>query len=425
MIMHEQGSPASSVSAREIKDALANAFAKSGNPKRLLIVPPDITRLHSRAGEITRMLHERDPSIVKAIIPALGTHTAMTSDELRHMFGDIPQKLFRVHHWRSDCVRIGEVPGDFVATVSGGVVSYPIPVSVNRCILDGQFDGIVSLSQVVPHEVAGMAGFAKNLLVGLGGQETIHKTHFLGAAYGIEKTLGRADSPVQKAFRYAVEHFFPSIPVIHILTAVARDPSSGDLVTRGLFIGSGYECYLKAAALAKETNITLVDRPITKAVVYLDPGEYRSTWLGNKSIYRLRMAIADKGELVVMAPGVNKFGEDAGIDRLVRRVGYRGTPTVMAALDSMDDLRDNLSAAAHLIHGSTEGRFRVTYCAGGLTKAEIEHAGFAWAPVEAMVRRYDPGKLKDGWCIMPDGEEIFYVSNPGIGLWAERGRMGK
>jgi len=161
-------------------------------------------------------------------------------------------------------------------------------------------------------------------------------------------------------------------------------------------------------------------------VVYLAPHEFHSTWLGNKAIYRTRMAIADQGELIVLAPGVKTFGEDSEIDRLIRKYGYRTTPEVMRFTEENDELRNNLSAAAHLIHGSSENRFRITYCPGGLTRDEIEGVGYQYASLEEMTRRYDPSVLRDGWNTTDEGERVYYIRNPALGLWAcERRLQGR
>jgi hypothetical protein len=81
-----------------------------------------------------------------------------------------------------------------------------------------------------------------------------------------------------------------------------------------------------------------------------------------------------------------------------------------------------LSAAAHLIHGSSEGRFTITYCPGSLTQQEIESVGFRYADLTSMTARYDPMKLANGYNTV-NGEEIFFISNPSLGLWAYRGRF--
>jgi nickel-dependent lactate racemase len=424
MIIWEKSVQEGFLSNELMRQGIHAALDKIGIRKKILIVPPDITRMHSGAGALTRYAYEHDPEAVSAILPALGTHVPMNAGEITLMFGDLPQSLFHAHAWRSDCVNLGEIPADFVKKVSEGVVDYSIPVAVNRRIMSSDYDCILSIGQVVPHEVAGYAGQSKNLFVGLGGAENINKSHFLGAAYGIERIMGRADTPVRAVFDYVSDNFLCDIPIVYVLTVMGRD-SDGTMRPCGLFIGDDRECFDHAAALSYRVNFTLLDKPLSRVVVYLDPVEYKSFWLGNKSIYRTRMAIADQGELIVLAPGVDKFGEDGEIDRLIRKFGYNGTPATLAAIDKNEELGKNLSAAAHLIHGSSEGRFAITYCAGGMSRTDVENAGFGYAPVNEMLKRYQPKFLSEGFNTMPDGEEIFFISNPAIGLWALKDHFRK
>lgn len=424
MILFSKSSKAKFLSTEELKECLYSALDRFGSTKKMLIVPPDHTRLHSGAGMLTRFVYERSPQSVSMILPALGTHCAMTSQELTLMFGDIPQNLFQVHEWRSDCVNIGEVPADFVNNASGGQVEYSIPVTIDRRLVSLEFDCILSIGQIVPHEVAGFAGHNKNLFVGLGGQENINKSHFLGAVFGMERIMGRSATPVRSVFNYAMDTFLPPLPIVHVLTVMDRD-TDGSVKPRGIFIGTDRECFEQAADLSQRVNISLLDEPLSKVVVYLDPVEYKSFWLGNKSIYRTRMAIADKGSLVVLAPGIDKFGEDPEIDRLIRAYGYRTTSVVLDAVKNNAELANNLSAAAHLIHGSSEERFNVTYCPGKLSRAEVEGVGFSYADVSDMMRRYDPKQLKDGFNTLQNGEKIFFISNPALGLWAARDLFNK
>jgi hypothetical protein len=191
---------------------------------------------------------------------------------------------------------------------------------------------------------------------------------------------------------------------------------------RGLFIGDDAECFHRAAALSLQVNFETLDAPIRKAVVYLDPDEFHSTWLGNKAIYRTRMALADGAELIVLAPGVKQFGEDKAIDGLIRKYGYRGTPATIAAISANADLAGDLSAAAHLIHGSSEGRFTIRWCPGRLAKEEVESVGFEYGDLETMLEHYDPQKLRYGFNQV-SGEEVFFISNPGLGLWASRDKL--
>ncbi len=411
------------MSAEEVRAGLFAALEQLGERKRVLAVPPDFTRMHSKAGELTEMAWEFYGERMVDVLPALGTHKAMTDVEIAAMFGKVPRGLFRVHDWRNDVVTLGEVPGEFLREVSEGKLDYTWPAQVNRLLRDGGHDLILSIGQVVPHEVVGMANGNKNIFVGTGGVMGIHRSHFLGAVYGMERMMGRADTPVRRVLNYASEHFGAMMPqIVYVQTVVSKN-AAGKLVIRGLYIGDDAECFERAAALSLECNFQMMDREIKKAVVFLDPHEFRATWLGNKSVYRTRMAMADGGELVVLAPGVHEFGEDPTIDTLIRRHGYFGTPKTLEAVKEDAQLAGNLSAAAHLIHGSSEGRFRIRYCPGELTREEIEGAGYDYGDLAEAMARYRPETLKDGWNVV-DGEEIFYISNPGLGLWAYRGGFG-
>ncbi len=416
------GSPEMEISPAEAKANLFEALKKLGERKKVLAVPPDFTRFHSKSGEFTEYAWEFYGDALTDVLPALGTHKAMSDHEIATMFGATPRDLFRVHDWRNDVVTLGEVPSEFMLEVSEGKLDYTWPAQVNKLLRDGGHDLILSIGQVVPHEVVGMANGNKNIFVGTGGSIGIHRSHFLGAVYGMERMMGRAETPVRRVLNYASEHFAKQLPIVYVQTVVSKN-AAGELVLRGMFVGDDAECFERAAELSLGCNFLMLDREIHKAVVFLDPHEFKSTWLGNKSVYRTRMALADDAELIVLAPGVHEFGEDNAIDALIRKYGYCGTPATLEYVKSDPQLAANLSAAAHLIHGSSEGRFTIRYCPGGLTREEIEGVHFEYGDLAVMTAKYDPAKLADGWNTV-DGEEIFFISNPGLGLWAYRGRFG-
>jgi len=426
MIFYEKGSTETSLLREDLKKGLFEALDKMGAKQKVLAIPPDYTRLPSKAGDLTEFAWEYFREKLTDVLPALGTHTPMTMEQISHMFGKLPTDLIRDHDWRNDVITLGTVPAEYIKEVSEGAVEYTWPAQVNKLLVEGNFDLILSIGQVVPHEVVGMANYNKNIFVGTGGAEGINKSHFIGAAYGMEKMMGRADTPVRKVFNYASENFSNHLPIVYVQTVVGLN-KQGKLQTYGLFIGDDFEVFDKAAKLSLEVNFEMLDKPIKKAVVWLDPTEFKSTWLGNKSIYRTRMALADNGELIVLAPALKEFGEDKQIDKLIRKYGYFGTPHTLQLVKDNEDLQNNLGAAAHLIHGSSEGRFSITYCPGkgteNITKEEIESVGFHWADFDEMTAKYDPEKLKDGYNTMPDGEEVFFISNPAIGLWAFRDRF--
>ncbi len=419
MIYFERGAKDLVLTREEVKEGLNQALDRLGERRKVLAIPPDFSRAHSYAGPLTEMTWEYYGDRLTDILPALGTHREMAPVEIGKMFGKTPGSLFRKHDWRNDVVTLGEVPGSYIEEVSEGKVSYPWPAQVNRMLKEGGHDLILSIGQVVPHEVIGMANYNKNIFVGTGGPEGINKSHFLGAAYGMERMMGRADTPVRRVLNYASREFAAKLPIVYVLTVIGRD-ATGKLVPRGLFIGDDEDCFNKAAALSLEVNFEMLEKPIPKVVVYLDPEEFKSTWLGNKSIYRTRMAIADEGELVVLAPGLKEFGEDPEIDRLIRKYGYLTTPEILDLVANNEDLRGNLSAAAHLIHGSTENRFSVTYCPGHLNRQEIESVNYRYADLGMMLKQYNPDMLKDGWNTLDNGEEIYYISNPATGLWSAK-----
>ncbi len=427
----ESGSVAIAIEAAEgsripdpaIREALAQALARAGRLlRRVLLIPPDYTRFHSYAGTITAMLNGllRDRCQVD-ILPALGTHQPVTAEECRAFFGpEIRPESLLVHNWRDDVVKIGQVPGDYVKAISDGLMNGPVDVEINRRILDPSYDLVISIGQVVPHEVVGMANQSKNLFVGCGGSSMISSSHMLGAFYGLERIMGKDHSPVRKLFDYAQDHFLHGVPLLYVLTVTTAKGT--DISVHGLYVGRERALFEKAVALSQKKNLIFVDKPLRKVVVYLNEQEFKSTWLGNKAVYRTRMAIADGGQLLVLAPGVTRCGEDPQNDVLIRKYGYVGREKVLELFRDNEDLQANQSVPAHLIHGSSDNRFSITYATRHLTRDEVECVGFTYIPYDEAVKTYDPAVLKDGFNTV-NGEEIYYISNPALGLWADRGRF--
>jgi nickel-dependent lactate racemase len=422
MIYFERGSETDVITSQELQESINLALQKFGPRKKVLVIPPDFTRFHSRAGEITKYICEYYGDAVTDILPALGTHFPMSQCEIDEMFGNKLSGLIREHNWRSDIVKLGDVPEGYINQVSEGMLNYSWPAQVNKLLAYGNHDLILSVGQVVPHEVIGMANYNKNIFVGTGGAEGINKSHFLGAVYGMERIMGRADTPVRRVLNYASNTFTKNLPIVYIQTVLSKDQQDNKLKLRGLYIGNDVECFEKASDLSLMVNFKMLEKPLKKVVVYLPPEEFKSTWLGNKSIYRTRMAIEDNGELIVLAPGVREFGEDKQIDKMIRKFGYKTSPEILNSVQTDPELANNLSAAAHLIHGSSENRFKITYCPGHLTQEEIESVNYNYLPLDRMIKKYNPNTLKDGFN-MVDGEEIFYISNPALGLWAHRNRF--
>ncbi len=416
-----RGASTDVLTERDLRHALHGVLTELEPRRRVLAVPPDQTRSNSRAGLLTCLAHDYLGERLVDVMPALGTHHAMNETAVAEMFPGLPFSLIRHHDWQRDVVTIGQVPAEFVRSATEGIYDQPWPAQVNRLLWSGGHDLILSIGQVVPHEVIGMANYNKNIFVGTGGAAGINESHYLSAVYGMERMMGHADTPLRRILNYAEREFCGRLPLLYVLTVVGND-ESGKSVTRGLFIGDDVECFELASRLSIEVNVEQFDRPIEKIVCYLDPREFSSTWLGNKAIYRTRMALADAGELVVLGPGIREFGEQRTIDRLIYKYGYRTTDQVLRLVAENEDLRCHLSAAAHLIHGSPEDRFRVVYCPGHLTETDIRSVGYQYGDLTAGLERYPPHR-PNGWYKTTAGESYYYINNPALGLWAWRERL--
>ncbi len=424
MAIHfQRGDANATLTEADFRDALAAAFQAGGDPQRVLALPPDHTRSDSRAGELTRLAYEMLGNRLTDVMPALGTHEAMTDDELQYMFGDLPRDLIRVHDWKNDVVTLGEVSAQFVSDATEGVYRFPWKAQVNNLVASGGHDMILSLGQVVPHEVIGMANYSKNLFVGTGGSDGINESHYLSALYGMERIMGRCDTPLRRILNRAQDDFCRDMPLMYVLTVV-QSLTDGSKVVRGIYVGDDHDVFEAAGALSAQVNCIVVDRAPKTVVVTMNPAKYKKTWLANKAIYRTRMLIADGGTLVVLAPGVKGFGESETVDRLIRKYGYRTTPEVLKFVEENEELRQNLGAAAHLIHGTPDGRFNVLYAPGELTKEEIESVGYQYGHCDALTAHYGCEGLENGWHKDADGEEFYFISDPGLGLWQSADKAG-
>jgi len=405
--------------------ALSNALSDIKNEGRVIIIPPDFSRIHSQAGFLTEIAAKILSDRLGAVLPALGTHLPMNDMQISRMFGSTPKEKFHVHNWRDDTIELGRISAEMVERITDGAVHYDWPVQVNKLLgIDSGFSLIISIGQVVPHEVAGMANHSKNIFIGTGGKETIDKSHFAGAVYGMEKIIGRTDTPVRSLFDEGIKQFGLKMPQILWVFTVIGINKNGIPVVQGFFAGFGRECFEYACALAKKINVNILNEPVNKMIVNLDSEEYRSTWLCNKAIYRTRMCIADKGELIILAPYLDRFGEDFIIDKIIKKYGYCGSEEIISKVKRKSILSSNLSAASHLIHGSSDGRFTVQYCTSKkMKKRKIEKAGFKWGDLPEMQGYYNINSLHSGWNVLSGSEKIYYISNPALGFWAENKRI--
>jgi nickel-dependent lactate racemase len=391
--------------------------------RRVLLLPPDITRAHSGAGWIAETFYKLLGSECEVhVIPALGQHVPHTEADNRWMFGSIPEACIHAHDWRNGVTRLGTIPSALVKESTGGKADWEIPVDLNTMTVTQQWDLIINIGHVVPHEVLGFANHNKNYFIGLGGKGTICASHLAAGVYGIENNLGHLITPLRACYNRAEKEFLGHLPHVYMQVTMKRDEENR-LVHSGVFVGDDLETYLMAAKRSREQNVTLFDRPVKKIVAVMQADEFRATWVANKAVYRTRMAMADGGELLIIAPGVERFGEQKEVDALIRKYGYCGTPQVLDLYKKEEDLQDLAHGAAHLMHGSSEGRFTIRYAPGGLTRKEVEGVHYEYADLQEALTRYNPEAMTEGWNTLPDGEEVFFISTPSAGLWAAKEKL--
>lgn len=392
------------------------------NPKKVLLLPPDITRAHSGAGWITEIFYTFFAQMADVyVIPTLGQHVPHTPGQNQWMFGSIPEEKILKHDWRNDAKRLGIVPADYVEKITEGRANWDIPVAINKHVMEEAWDIIINVGHVVPHEVLGFANHNKNYFIGLGGKDTICASHIAAASYGIENNLGSLVTPLRHCFNKAENEFLNDLPDVYVQIVMAYN-TEGELVHTGFYCGNDMDTYLQAAKQSMAENITIVP-PLKKVVAVMQGDEFFSTWVANKAIYRTRKAMADGGELIIIAPGLKRFGEQDDVDRIIRKYGYSGTEKVMKYWKKNEDLQDLTHATAHLIHGSSEDRFKITYAPGHLSKEEIESVQFNYLDYHKAMEIYSPDKLRNGFNTMPNGEEIFFISTPSAGLWTTKEKL--
>ena len=392
---------------------------------RVLLLPPDITRAHAGVGWITEHFYHllvAEGADVH-VIPTLGQHVPHTPEDNQWMFGSIPEEKIHVHDWKNGVTNVGTVPAEFVKEQTGGAVDWEMPIDLNTMTVTEDWDLIINIGHVVPHEVLGYANHNKNYFIGLGGKRLLGSSHMASAVYGIENNLGNLITPVRHCFNYAEEQFLGHLKDVYFQVVMDYDDNS-QLVHTGVYVGDDLETYLDAARASKAQNITAFDEPVEKIVAVMQADEFRATWVANKAVYRTRMAIADGGELLVIAPGVERFGEQPEVDELIRKYGYLSQAEVLELYATQADMQDIPHGTAHLVHGSSEGRFTITYAPGGLSQEDIESVGYQYLSLEDALARYNPEVMKDGWNEMPDGERVFYISTPSAGLWATKEKLG-
>ncbi|QDS97199.1 lactate racemase domain-containing protein [Adhaeretor mobilis] len=395
--------------------------------RRVLLLAPDATRSSSFAGEIASYIYHKliDRTDVH-LTPTVGTHEPDEKDwrSIREMYRDIPESAYKLHEHDevAGLYDLGVLPDDEILRISGGEFAAPVPVQVNRNLVEGNYDQVFSIGQVVPHEVMGFANYDKNVFIGAGGKNFIDTSHWISALCGIDNVLGKIDSAPRQLLdaASALAKRDPRFPSVHYLLTVRGQSSAGDIGTHDFFCGTSKETFYRAAKLSLRENCHASNQPYQQVIVRLNEKKYRSFWLSNKAIYRTRRAIATGGTIHVIAPGLDRLGENEIQSKLIGKYGYCGTQGVKQILQIDPEMQANVGVAAHLIHGSTENRFHVRYYTHH--SSELLSAcrfadgqlGYSLEDIETAHERFS--ELTVGESFNADQRRLV-IDDPGLGLW--------
>ena len=371
--------------------------------ERVLAIIPDKTRddnTHQLFPIAAEFLSKRGVASFDALV-AQGTHPPMSQAQKLAKIGDADfNGLLFDHRWDEpeELITLGELSGETVRELTGGLIEQAVPVSINKLLAPGVYDTVLVIGATVPHEVAGFAGGAKYFFPGVAGPELTHTTHWLGALTGIENVIGRVETPTRRLIEAAAELI--TARIISLNTVVSRN--DGELVTYALFTGDIREAFRRAAEVSRQVHIRYTERKYKTVVALLDP-HYDELWVGGKASYKLGAIIEEGGELIIYAPHLTKLSETHGT--LIEKYGYAPLESVRDMLGVSEELRENLCIAAHLAHVAYAGRlddegkivprYRITM-ASGLDEETCRRVNLGFIDYRTFdyeARRSDPDTL--------------------------------
>jgi nickel-dependent lactate racemase len=296
-----------------------NGLPLSG--RRVLVIIPDSTRtmpLPLFFRRLTQHLLRR----VRALdfLVALGTHPPLSEAALLRLVGlsaqekaeRYPNVQLLNHQWNNPqaLVTLGTIPADELAELSNGMLSVPVPVRLNRLVLE--YDHLLVCGPVFPHEVVGFSGGNKYFFPGIAGREIIDVTHWLGALITSYSLIGQTDTAVRRVIDRAAQ-LIPT-PRHALCSVIGIDGS-----VQGVFCGAPEEAWRSAAALSAQVHVRCVERPYQRVLSVLPP-MYTELWVGSKGMYKLEPVVAEGGEVILYAPHLREISTVHGA--ILREIGY-------------------------------------------------------------------------------------------------------
>jgi lactate racemase len=335
----------------EVRQVVAGAAAGLNlKGKRVLTIIPDGTRTMPMPLMFQLLQQEIGTQAAACdYLVALGTHSLMNETQLTRLLGHPvvngscgSARVFN-HRWDipGTFVDLGTIPADRVAEASGGLLSEPILVKINRLLFD--YDQVLICGPVFPHEVVGFSGGNKYLFPGVSSGEMINQTHWLGALLGSYNLIGTARTPVRALIDEAAGKI--TVPVACFALVLRSQEIAG------IYFGSAREAWKEAAELSAREHVRWEDRPFRRVLSVL-PEMYDDIWTGAKGMYKLEPAIADGGEVIIFAPHITEFSYTHGA--FLDRIGYHCRDYFLKQWERFKDVpRGVIAHSTHLIGQGT------------------------------------------------------------------------
>jgi nickel-dependent lactate racemase len=412
-----KGSAQTTLTEKEIKDIIGEGTpAELYRDKKVLVLTPDATRtcpLPMMVRTVNDVIGRRCDRL--DFMVALGTHPLMSESEILALYGiDRQQRLnefkrcsFFSHQWNVSGTfqRLGYLEEDEVAELSGGLLRQRVPVDINRKIFD--YDLIVILGPVFPHEVVGYSGGAKYLFPGISGGEFLHFFHWLGAVLTCEKIIGIKDTPVRAVIHRAMD--MVNLP-LHCLAMVVASQRS----LYGLYAGDIIEAWRQAADLSEKIHVVYKNAPYSTVFGHA-PEMYDEIWVAGKVMYKLEQVVADGGRLIIYGPHIREVSRTWGRD--IEKIGYHVRDYFLAQMDRFVDIP--LGVVAHSTHVRGTGSY-----ANGNEKPRIDVV-LATSIPEEKCRQINLGYLDPALIDIEnyrnrEQEGILYVDHAGEILYKRR-----
>lgn len=400
----------------DVRAIAANALALlSLEGQRVLLIVPDATRT-APVDMMFRVLHDLLGSVVRAfdVMIALGTHPPMSDDAINQRLGITAEeratryaKVRMLNHAWDDphaLALLGTIPASDISELSGGLFAMDVPVTINRAIFD--YDRLIIVGPVFPHEVVGFSGGNKYLFPGIGGAEILNFFHWLGAVIANPKIIGNKYTPV----RAVVDRAAAMVPVPR--TAFCMVVENKQLA--GLFAGAPEEAWDQASDLSDQLHITYKAHPF-HTVLSCAPLMYDDLWVGGKCMYKLEPVVADGGELIIYAPHITEISVTHG--ELIERIGYHVRDYFLAQWDKFKD--EPWGILAHSTHVRGIGTYE-----NGVEKPRVQVTLATGIPEEvchAINLGYrDPASINPADYANREDEGVFYVPSAGEMLYRLR-----